>query len=340
LKLLNRKILEAKIKGKRVALALTMDEMHVRQHVSWDKCQNKFVGYVNFDSKDETNAVASKALVFMVTAVNGSWKLPVGYFNVAKLNSDNRADLVHACLEFLNRVDADIFSLTFDGDSSCMAAVEAFGVRFDGRDLCSIMINPVNGKPIPVFLDMSHAIKLVRNNFEKCGVITIIKDNEEGVIDWGHIVELERLQSSKGLHLGNRLTPNHINFNNEIMKVKLAAQILSESVAASLDYLRSLNYSFFETSQHTSEFCRYFNYIFDIFNSRTLKSQYFKRPLSAANKDTVFEYMDEVANYIRQLRTSDGQLLITSKMKTGFLGIILNIQSLKALYYRYVIPKI
>jgi hypothetical protein len=38
LKLLNRKILEAKIKGKKVAFALTMDEMHVRHHVSWEKC--------------------------------------------------------------------------------------------------------------------------------------------------------------------------------------------------------------------------------------------------------------------------------------------------------------
>jgi DNA transposase THAP9 len=335
LNLLNRKISQQASKNKRVAVALTMDEMYIRKHVTWDKNQNKFIGFVDFDSANDSNIVANKVLVFMVTAVNGNWKLPVGYFNVARLQTYNRADLLRGCLEFLSRVDIDIFSLTFDGDPSSMAAAEQFGIKFGAGNLCSTMINPTNGQPISVFLDMSHALKLVRNNFAKCGQLTFINsENEEQVIDWKHISDMEALQSSKGLHLGNRLTPQHIDFENEKMKVRLAAQLFSEGTASGLDYLRLEKYPGFEDSQPTSQFCRYINYIFDIFNSRTLEATHMKKPLSRTNKDRVFRYMDEVVDFIRKLRTPEGNLVITSSIKTGFLGIIMNIQSLKALYNR------
>jgi hypothetical protein len=80
------------------------------------------------------------------------------------------------------------------------------------------------------------------------------------------------LQSAKGLHLGNRLPPQHIDFENERIKVILDAQLFSEGTASGLDGLRLEDYSGFEDSQPTSQFCRYINYIFDIFNSRTLEA--------------------------------------------------------------------
>lgn len=58
--------------------ALCFDEMAIRKSVEFDG--NKYVGFVNFGNIGENHElpVAKEALVFMLTCVNGSWKITVG----------------------------------------------------------------------------------------------------------------------------------------------------------------------------------------------------------------------------------------------------------------------
>lgn len=51
------------------------------------------------------------------------------------------------------------------------------------------------------------------------------------------------------------------------MKVHLAAQTLSDSVASSLDLAREQNVSEFQNSEATSSFLRVINELFDLLNS-------------------------------------------------------------------------
>ena len=53
---------------------------------------------------------------------------------------------------------------------------------------------------------------------------------------WEHISSLHDLQSAEGLHLGNKLTASHVHYGRQKMKVYLAAQVLSNSVADALEY--------------------------------------------------------------------------------------------------------
>jgi len=71
-----------------------MDEMAIKKHVEWDGKQ--FRGYVDIGTgvQDDTLPPATKALVFMVVAVNGNWKLPIAYFFIDGLNGGDRANLV------------------------------------------------------------------------------------------------------------------------------------------------------------------------------------------------------------------------------------------------------
>lgn len=60
---------------------LVIDEMSIRQHLEWDGTQMH--GYVDIGNtvKDgDYLPEAKEAIVFLVTAINGAWKLPVGYF--------------------------------------------------------------------------------------------------------------------------------------------------------------------------------------------------------------------------------------------------------------------
>lgn len=71
---------------------------------------------------------------------------------------------------------------------------------------------------------------------------------------------LHALQVKEKLHLANKLTQNHIYWEKQPMKVYLAVQTLSSSVADALDYCRSiLKLPQFEDSLPTIKFIRIFD---------------------------------------------------------------------------------
>jgi Transposase protein len=114
--------------NKRLILALAVDEMAIKRHVAWDKHAGKFIGQVSFGKSIDD--LASKVIVFLATAINGSWKIPVGYFFVNGLDHKKRALLLEQCLFFLKDLNADIASITFDGDPANLKMVEALGTFY------------------------------------------------------------------------------------------------------------------------------------------------------------------------------------------------------------------
>ena len=70
--------------GTDVIVALMLDEMAIMKHMSFDG--KKYVGGVDLGAIDPTHTweddeMPSDALVFMVIAINDSWKLPVLYLD-------------------------------------------------------------------------------------------------------------------------------------------------------------------------------------------------------------------------------------------------------------------
>lgn len=62
------------------------------------------------------------------------------------------------------------------------------------------------------------------------------------------------MQKEEGLHAANKITDKHVFFANQKMRVNLAAQTLSSSVAVALRAMRDLGYSQFADCEATSEF--------------------------------------------------------------------------------------
>lgn len=94
-------------------------------------------------------------------------------------------------------------------------------------------INPATKEKVFCFFDPSHMIKLVRNTLEqrlklKCNNCDIL---------WNDIVSLQKLQEEEGLKAATKLNKNHISFHTNKMKVKLAAQTLSDSVNCALQFV-------------------------------------------------------------------------------------------------------
>ena len=78
-------------------------------------------------------------------------------------------------------------------------------------------------------------------------------------------MELKNLQDAEGLRLANKLKKIHINWKQRKMKVNLAAQALSSSMANALEYCaKELKLPKFQGCEATVEFIRMFDHLFDI----------------------------------------------------------------------------
>lgn len=138
-------------------------------------------------------------------------------------------------------------------------------------------------------------IKLVRNVFEKK---KILFSGQGKCIYWKFLIRLLKLQTNKKLHFGNKLTARHIFFKNQIMKVRLAVQLFSKSVADSIRFCdQELKNSYFFNSADTVEFIEIFNDIFDILNSRRFNQTGFKRAICEKNKTKIFDFIDKAIEY-------------------------------------------
>ena len=51
------------------------------------------------------------------------------------------------------------------------------------------------------------------------------------MIRWEYFSKLHNIQVDEGLHLNNKLRSQHVQYHKQKMKVKLAAQVFSASVA-------------------------------------------------------------------------------------------------------------
>ena len=76
-------------------------------------------------------------------------------------------------------------------------------------------------------------MKLVRNTMSEWKVL---KDKNGNSIEWKCIEELHELQECEDLRLANKLRAAHIDYKPQKMKVNLAVQTLSSSVADALEY--------------------------------------------------------------------------------------------------------
>lgn len=258
---------------------IAIDEMSIRQLVEWDG--KKYQGFVDIGtdiSSDEElqsfgGPKAKYALVFLAVSLNDHWKVPLAYFLISKLTGSERASLLEKCLYLLHATGAKTYSITFDGAPVNIAMCTALGACYDYENNFKPWFpHPITNEEVYTFWDACHMLKLCRNTF---GEKRILIDGEGGKIDWKFIDNLVKIQQKQGLNAATKLTSRHVEFNNEKMKVKLAAQVLSVSVSHALTFCeRKVKDDDFVNSSATAKFCLMLNNCFDILNGRNAFAKY------------------------------------------------------------------
>lgn len=332
-------------KGKKLICGLIIDEMHIKESVTFKG--DRLMGYVNYGTgTDGCDGLpkATQALVFMLVAINSNWKVPVGYFLINGIGSTEKSNLVNTCIELVHEIGVQIRTLTFDGTVSNFSMA-----KYLGADLSMPYPKPFfkheSGIVVHILLDAAHMLKLCRNTL---GDWKTLYDESMKPIRWSFFQNLVSIQEEIGLHVGTKIRTRHIRYHKEKMKVRLAAQTFSSSVANALEYCsKTLNLNSFADCNTTITFCKNLNNIFDFLNTRNFlsKAQY-KRPLKRENESDIFCFIDDSIKYLQSLHCEIGKdssktivPVIKSTRKTGFIGLIISLQSIKNMFIDTVMTK-
>lgn len=166
---LKQKILDSQYE---VYFALTIDEISIRQQFIYNG--SKITGFVDYGDvaiNDKLNKQASNALFIMVTEVNGTQKIPIGYLLTNGADSALVASVVRRSLEIMNTINGRVLTITSDGLPSNLAAIEQLGANLEicNENFKPYITCPFSSQKIYVYPDPCHNIKLIRNALEAYG---------------------------------------------------------------------------------------------------------------------------------------------------------------------------
>lgn len=186
--------------------------------------------------------------------------------------------------------------------------------------------HPVTKEDICIFLDQAHMVKLVRNTLGDYGVLY---DAEDKSIEWKYFKDLVTPLEDEKIHLATKIISRHIFYSKEIMKVRLATQVFSNSVADALLYCKTKQIVGFNHCEATITFCRNMNNIFDFLNTRNFLSNLkYKRPLYLEHDKDIQQFINSSISYLESLKDRNHLNILKYPRKTGFNGLIVCLKSM------------
>lgn len=284
---------------------------------------------------DET-PLASETVLLMAVGISGHWRTPLGYFFVNRASGYLQAQLLRLTIGKLSDIGITVLAVTSDATAHSVQMAKALGIHIDGDNMkCTFQHPSSSSQQIAYFFDSCHLLRLVRNAFQNFQSIQFIN----GTAHWQHLVELVALGEQELANI-ERLPRKLANLKNHVLKMNCAAQVFSESVARALECLLSLGLPPFQNCIGTVHFLRLVNNLFDIFNSRNCYGKGLKGPLLPETYSKINRVLIEAKTIFVTLSDSSNNQIIKGKRKLGFLGFLLNAESLKWLYQNYVFPKV
>ena len=174
----------------------------------------------------------------------------------------------------LNSVALTVVCVICDQGATNMQMFRMFGVTTE------IPCAEIDGQNIFFMFDPPHLLKSVRNN--------LMKHNFEirgKLVKWQYISEFFEADHKQAVKLAPKLTPKHINLPPfASMRVRLAAQVLSHSVAAGI-YTHVAFGAMSSDAAFTAEFIETVDALFDCFNAGSFSGpKPYRRALTVNSK--------------------------------------------------------
>lgn len=92
--------------------------MHIRKQIIWNPVKKKYIGYVDYGHTVDTSdnqLEATSALVFLISAINAKFKIPVAYYLTDTMKAEELAKIIRDILLLVHEAGADSLSIIFNG---------------------------------------------------------------------------------------------------------------------------------------------------------------------------------------------------------------------------------
>ena len=320
-------------------VALIVDEMKIQSNLVFDTFSGELVGFVdlgdpmiNFSNLEQEDDLASHALTFLVRGLCTDVKHVIAYIFTGNVTSFQIKPIFGKVVSVLELV------LNLWVCAGALTNRTFFRLRFNlAADLkCDVLHKTRNhfaiSRFIYLFADYPHLMKTARNCLYNSGSGSCSRYmwNDGKYLLFKHIADRFYSDQEFALHSLPKLTMDHIVLASySTMKVKLATQVLSRSVAVSLE--ESGNEEFLGTAQ----FFMTMNDFFDSTNVRSLtehvkkRNHFIKRYNSQDDerftwlKDVFLQYLENwrkttlarQGNYSANAR---GKMFLSSQAYEGF----------------------
>ncbi|XP_054996287.1 DNA transposase THAP9 isoform X2 [Sorex araneus] len=319
--------------------SLIIKGVSLKQQLQWDPSDHHLQGFMDFGlgrlDADEM-PLASETILLMAVGIAGHWRTPLGYFFVNRESGYLQAQLLRLTIGKLSDIGITVVAVTSDATGHSVQMAKVLGIHISEDNMkCTFQHPSSSSQQIAYFFDSCHLLKLIRNTFQDFQSIRFM----HGTAHWQHLVELVALEEKELSDL-EKIPGKLANLKNHVLKMNCAAQLFSESVASALEYLLSLGLPPFQNCTGTIHFLRLINNLFDIFNSRNCYGKGLKGPLLPETFSKINHVFSEAKTIFVTLFDTSNNQIIKSKRKLGFLGFLLNAESLKWLYHNYVFPKV
>lgn len=252
---------------------LVFDEMVVRKEIRVHSKSMTYVGFSDFgDAATASDNLADHGLVFTFRAFGDNYSQPIAVFaSKGPTKGAVLAQLVLKAIFMLEEAGALVDAVVCDGAATNRNMWKEFGVSGAIDNTKHFFTHPADDKRnVYVFSDAPHLMKCVRNRLHAQKVLQF----HGGRAQWAHYDKLFVVDSGQPGHLRvcHKLSSAHVNpSNTEKMRVRLATQLFSRSVANGLQFFSKRGTSGLQNVAGTVEFTIKFNDLFDALNRNNPK---------------------------------------------------------------------
>ena len=294
------------LSGTQRYVVVVMDEMKIQSNLVYDKFSGDLIGFVdlgdpmtNYASLGDEDVMATHALAFLVRGMCSDLKHVIAYYFTENVTSYQIMSIFWKVVGVLElSVNLWVCAVVNDGASPNRKFFQLHAKYMSGSN-CDIIHKVHNifamERFIYFFPDACHLIKTARNCLYNSGSgsRSRLMWNNGHYLLFRHIADLFYSDQEFALHTLPKLSLDHIVLTPySKMKVKLATQVLSRSVAIALQE------SGREEVAGTAQFCSMMNDFFDCSNVRSLtehtrKRNHLIKPYESPN-DERFTWMRDV----------------------------------------------
>jgi hypothetical protein len=295
-------------------VAVVMDEMKIQSNLVFDKVSGELIGFIdfgdpmtNYATLQEEDTIASHALAFLVRGLATDLKHIIGYYFTGNVTSFQIMPIFWKIVSVLElSLNLFVVAAINDGASPNRKFFNLHSNLVAEEPKQDIVYKTLNvfamSRFIFFFADSPHLLKTARNCLYNSGSgsRSRLMWNDGNYVLFSHIANLFYSDQELALHSLPKLTLDHIVLTSySKMKVKLATQVLSKSVAIALEESGD------EEVLGTAKFCRMMNDFFDCTNVRSTTEYVRKRndlikPYSSCDdsrltwlKDVFLQYLDD-----------------------------------------------